>query len=234
MELQLWTKAWVLKVWRRTSGVHSVRDQPRPGISQRTTGAGCPGRTGIPRARGFHGRRASLRAPPPSQTPAACACGAELGGGRFPCASAVTSARGVFSRGFPSRSPAGFNPSCAGVKAGKSELGICSSRVEGTGLASPRGGRGGLYSWVLDERLPRPVGYRAIAGWWVPAIPKSAQEGTGGLRLQIPGSLRNYSATDSGREDEARGMIQDCAEDTRLAPSPTCQILEQRNILLLF
>lgn len=132
--------AWVLKVGRRTSGVHSGRDQPRPGISQRSTGAGCLGRKGIPRERRFHRRRASLRAPPPSQTPAACACGAELGGGRFPCVSAVTSARGVFSRGFPSRSPAGFNPSCAGVKAGKSELGICSSPVEGTGLAGPRGG----------------------------------------------------------------------------------------------
>lgn len=49
----------------------SGRDLPRPGISQSTTGAGTPGGTGIPRARGFHGRSASLRAPPPSGTPAA-------------------------------------------------------------------------------------------------------------------------------------------------------------------
>lgn len=64
------------------------------------------------------------------------------------------------------------------------------------------------------------MGYRGIAGWWVPAIPKSAEVGTGGLRHQISGFLRNYSATDSGREHEARVMVQDCAEDTRLAPSP--------------
>lgn len=156
-----------LKVGRRTSGVHSGRDQPRPGISQRSTGAGCLGRTGIPRERRFHGLRASLRAPPPSQTPAACACGAELGGGRFPCVSAVTSARGVFSRGFPSRSPAGFNPSCAGVKAGKSELGICSSPVEGTGLAGPRGGWRGsvlLGFWTRDCRAYGIQGHRGMVG----------------------------------------------------------------------
>lgn len=85
---------------------------------------------GLPRAPPVQGTRAeqefpvrgdstgaALRcaAPPPSQTPAARACGAELGGGRFPCVSAVTSARGVSSRGFPSQFPADFNPSRAGV-----------------------------------------------------------------------------------------------------------------------
>lgn len=74
------------------------------------------------------------------------------------------------------------------------------------------------------------------------------------MRLQIPGSLRNYTATDlvdPGREARARVVIPrlgeeqltlSCAEDSgltfyhppSLAPSPTCQILEQRNILLLF
>lgn len=47
----------------------------------------------------------------------------------------------------------------------------------------------------------------ASPGWWVPASPKSAEVGAGTLRLQIPGSLRDYSATDfvdPGREDGAR------------------------------
>lgn len=94
----------------------------------------------------------------------------------------------------------------------------------------------------------------ASPGWWVPAIPKFAEVGAGALRLQIPGLLRNYTATDlvdPGREARARVVIPrlgeeqltlSCAEDSgltfyhppSLAPSPTCQILEQRNILLLF
>lgn len=68
LPVQLRTQVRV-RCW--TSGVHSCRGQPHPGTSQSTTGAGSPGGTGIPRARGFHGRHASLRAPPPSGTPAA-------------------------------------------------------------------------------------------------------------------------------------------------------------------
>lgn len=134
LELQLWMQVWVSEgqaldlrgpPWSRAAPPWDFPAHPRCRVPGPNRNSPC---AGIPRAPRF--------AACPASEPDTCgarACGAELGGGRFPCVSAVTSARGVLSRGFPC-------PRLAlTLLALASKLGICSSWVEETGLAGPRG-----------------------------------------------------------------------------------------------
>lgn len=128
---------------------------------------------GIPRAPRF-AARGTCRASP----------GAELGGGRFPCASAVTSARGV---PFPSRPAASltllapeWEPGSLGWRWGVGEGGWW-------WIFLLPGSWGSESPGFLDERMAASMGCVASAGRWVPATPKSAGVGAGAWPLQIPG-----------------------------------------------